>query len=126
MQQHMLQGQGSKEERKLCKIYKNLNEVDQQTLLSFADFLNNRDISTAKEVEPISSTPLDIPRPEKESVIKAIRRLSETYPMIDKDSMFDQTSKLMTSHVMEGRSAESVIDELEELFTAKYKDFTNG
>lgn len=125
---NMPQMQGSKEERKLCKIYKQLSEVDRHSLLRFADFLLNSQEETSEKShsEPISSKPLDIPRPKKESVIKAIRRLTATYPMIDKDSLFEKTSTLMTEHVMQGRAADNIIDELEEIFAHKYKEFDNG
>lgn len=115
------QVQGSSEERKLCKIYKNLDSVDRQTLLSFADFLSTQASPIDGKIdEALLLKPLNIARPEKESVIKAIRRLSETYPMLDKDSMFDKISNLMTEHIMSGRKASSVIDELEEIFADKY------
>ena len=122
------QMQGSSEERKLCKIYKNLDSVDRQTLLSFANFLDSQSSSSVdkKTDEVAVLKPLDIARPEEESVIKAIRRLSETYPMLDKDSMFDKISKLMTEHIMSGRKAKSVIDELEEMFADKYTALDHG
>ena len=120
--------QGSSDERKLCKIYKKLNNNDRQTLMKFADFLSSE--KSAQEnneaTNNVSQTPLKIDRPKEESVIKAIRRLSETYPMLDKDTMFDQISNLMTEHIMSGREAESVIDELEEIFADKYVALVNG
>ena len=36
-----------------------------------------------------------IPRPETESVIAAIKRLSKTYPMLERKLLFNQTSILM-------------------------------
>ena len=124
---NMPQMQGSAEERKLCKIYKQLNDADRHALLRFADFLSNQEATTEKnDLEVISSTPLDIPRPKKESVIKAIRRLTATYPMVDKDTIFEKISTLMTEHMMNGRAAESVIDELEDIFSHKYKELNNG
>ena len=124
---HMPPIQGSTEERKLCKIYKQLNDADRHALLSFADFLNQQEASTGNETpKSRSSEPLDIPRPKKESVIKAIRRLTSTYPMIDKEGIFEKISALMTEHIMTGRAADDVIDELEEIFLQQYKALTNG
>ena len=120
------QQQGSKEERKLCKLYKKLDEADRHSLLSFAEFLASRDQDLEGTQQTNPATPLDIPRPENESVIKAVRRLKETYPMLNTDNMFDTISALMTSHIMEARPAATVIDELEALFTQHYEDFRNG
>ncbi len=66
--------------------------------------------------------PLDIKRPDDESVIKAIKRLSETYPMVDKDNILHPISDLMTAHMIQGREAEKIIDELEDVFLKEYKD----
>ena len=123
---NMIQQQGSKQERKLCKLYKTLNKADQHSLMSFAEFLAKRNQDLEDTQQAILATPLDIPRPENESVIKAVRRLKETYPMLNTDGMFDNISALMTSHIMEARPAESVIDELEALFAQYYEDFCNG
>ncbi len=127
MLSNMPQQQGSKEERQLCKLYKKLNKADRHSLLSFAEFLVSREATFSKNTQTtIPTTPLDIPRPKHESVIKAVRRLKKTYPMLNTDSMFDTISALMTSHIMEARPAATVIDELEALFTRHYEDFCNG
>ncbi len=73
----------------------------------------------SKPMEPIA-----ISRPAQETVIAAIRRLAETYPMIDRSLVFSDTSALMTEHVMQGRPASEVIDELEALFSRLYQEFT--
>ena len=65
--------------------------------------------------------PKEIPRPREESVVAAIRRLSETYYMIDKSVLLSETSGLMSAHIMQGRPAEAVIDELEALFSNHYE-----
>ena len=59
----------------------------------------------------------------KESVIAAIKRLSATYPMLDKGKVFNDTSSLMSQHIIQGREAVEVIDELEALFQQEYNDF---
>lgn len=119
--------QGSTEERKLCEIYKQLSEADKYTLMSFASFLNKQEFINDESIETsVRFEVLNIPRPEKESVIKAIRRLTKTYPMIDKDSIFERISSLMTEHIMNGRSASSVIDDLEKLFNQQFNELHNG
>ena len=122
--------QGSKSERKLIKLFKALDVSKQENLISFAEFLIsqsnsvlNVDKETNLELGDIKQTktePLDIERPESESVIKAIKRLSETYPMVDKDSILHPISDLMTAHMLQGKEAEQIIDELEAVFLKEY------
>lgn len=106
-------------EKRLYTIFKQLSTADQQTLLAFAEFLQARTVPS----EPLEAQV--IPRPPQESVIAAIKRLSRSYPMLDKAKMLDQTSTLMTDHIMHGRSAVEVIDELEKLFLQHYQAFTH-
>jgi len=63
---------------------------------------------------------------EGRRTLKAIRRLAKTYPMIDRDRLFQQTSALMAQHVMQGRPAAEVIDELEALFAETYRKMLEG
>ncbi|MET0105435.1 MAG: Crp/Fnr family transcriptional regulator [Sedimenticola sp.] len=110
------------DQRKLLKLFSALDEQARENLVAFAEFLAQREQAveeTARIVEPLA-----IPRPEEESVIAAIKRLSETYPMLDRSTLFHETSSLMTSHVMQGREATEVIDELELLFQGKYQQLT--
>ena len=109
----------SASERQLLKLFKGLAEEDRATLLKFAEFLEQRATDTSA-VEALE-TPRDIPRPGKETVIAAIKRLSRTYPMVDKGLMLHDTSALMTQHVLQGKEASQVIDELEELFRRHYQ-----
>lgn len=104
------------EERRLLRAYKSLDKPNRQSLMDFAEFLASRNQT---DVE-VASEPLDIPRPESESVVKAIKRLTATYPMIDKGTLFNETSLLMSQHIMQGREAKEVIDELETLFEKYY------
>jgi len=106
--------------KQLLDIFESLPEQDQKTLLEFAEFLKSRAPETQSKPECIG--PVDIPRPDDESVIAAIKRLTQTYPMIDRSSMFSDTSDLMMQHTMTGRSANDVIDEMEALFERKLKE----
>jgi hypothetical protein len=110
----------NKAEKRLRDILGELPETQAAALLEYAEFLAAR-YGGPKEV----GAPLDIPRPEKESVIKAIKRLGATYPMIDRSKMLNETSVLMTQHVISGRDATEVIDELEVLFRRHYEKATN-
>lgn len=104
--------------RRLSEIAKGLPEAEQQTLLHFAEFLRTQ--AAAAEPVPLPE-PKAIPRPPEESVIKAMRRLSETYSMLERGRLLNETSALMTQHVMQGRPAVEVIDELEALFATHYE-----
>lgn len=117
-------GGGRNAERRLAKIYRSLEPEDQNTLLAFGEFLASRNTTNVQETEgPLE--PEQIPRPEQESVVGAIKRLSRSYFMLDRSLMLNDTSSLMGAHVLQGRPAGEVIDELESLFAryyAKYRE----
>jgi hypothetical protein len=107
-----------KTEKRLREIFGELPEPQAVALLEYAEFLAARYAGPKP-----SSVPLDIPRPQQESVIRAIQRLGATYPMLDRSKMLNETSVLMTQHVISGRGAVEVIDELELLFRRHYEKF---
>jgi len=106
----------SNTEKRLREILSDLPDAQAAALLEYAEFLATR-YGGPKEI----TSPLDIPRPPKESVVKAIRRLGATYPMLDRSKMLNETSSLMTQHVLHGRTAAEVIDELEIMFKRHYE-----
>jgi hypothetical protein len=106
------------DERRLLRAFRALGEARRQSLLDYAEFLIGRELPAAAEL-PIE--PLDIPRPEKESVVKAVKRLRETYPMVDRAKILNDTSLLMTQHLVHGRAADEVIDDLEIMFRRHYE-----
>jgi hypothetical protein len=110
----------SKTELRLREILGELPEAQARALLEYAEFLASR-YGGPKEI----TTPLDIPRPEKESVVRAIKRLGATYPMLDRSKILNETSVLMTQHVIHGRDAVEVINELEVLFRRQYEKLAN-
>ena len=114
-------------EQHLCALSRSLREDEQATLLRFAEFLVASQQRDEVPSPPAASFPVpgDIQRPEEESVIMAIKRLTTTYPMINKDKLLHQTSELMAGHVMQGRAAGDVIDELEQLFAEHYQQLRN-
>lgn len=117
----------NKKERELLKLFKTLSESDQQSLVAFAQFLDSRADTTSDKAESVTKNdetptqPLSIARPDEESVIKAIKRLTATYPMIDKENILHPISDLMTSHMIQGKSASDVIDALEVVFLKEYE-----
>ena len=110
----------SGKEKKLLQQFRKLDEQQQKTLQSFAEFLVSQDES-AEQVPAEIPEPVDIARPQEESVVKAIKRLTATYPMLEKDKILNQISALMAQHVMQGRPAVDVIDELETIFKLQYE-----
>lgn len=115
-------------ERQLAKLYRSLGPEDQDTLLAFGEFLALRGTANSQEAQaPLE--PEQIERPRDESVVGAIKRLSQSYYMLDRSAMLNDTSSLMGAHVLQGRPAGAVIDELEALFAryyAKYREEKEG
>ena len=112
----------SSTKRRLDKITDDLDPENFSTLLAFAEFLHSRQPDTVVEV----SDPVIVPRPENESVIGAIRRLSRSYPMLARDTLLNEAVSLMTRHIMSGESAVETIDKLEALFSSRYQAFQAG
>ena len=112
-----------KEKRDLLSIYSSLSDAGKENLRLYAEFLVQRESAGDQpEQQPVSAVPVEIPRPEKESVVSAIKRLSSSYHMLDRSVILTETSSLMTSHIMHGREADEVIDELEALFQKAHLD----
>jgi hypothetical protein len=94
--------------------------------MAFAEFLRARAAETEPEAAGPPPEPKPIPRPRKESVVGAIKRLSDTYYMLDRSALLTETSSLMTSHVMRGREASNVIDDLETMFARQFEEFISS
>ncbi len=110
-----------KDQRGLLRLYKALGAEDRQSLLAFAEFLLQRSADTV-DLPLAKAEVKKIPRPPVESVVSAIKRLSASYPMLDRSKLLTETSSLMTAHIMHGRSATDVIDELETIFSGYYQE----
>jgi hypothetical protein len=109
----------SKPAKRLARIYAELAEAERKTLLDFAEFLASR----SEPVTPTSHELKPIPRPAEESVVAALKRLRETYHMLDHSRMLNEASALMSQHLMQGRPAAEVIDELEDIFQRDFDKF---
>ena len=101
----------------LVEIFEYLPEKDQNTLFEFAEFLKSRAPEPALKI----TEPLALERPKEESVVDAINRLKKNYPMVQQKEMLNETSEFMMQHMMQGKPAEEVIDELEALFEIKFQ-----
>jgi len=109
----------NRSEQRLLDIYRALSDEQRDGLLQYAEFALQR----AGPPAIVPRERLDIPRPAEESVVKAIQRLTSTYPMLAPDQLLHETSRFMSEHVMEGRGAQEVIDDLEALFENHYRRF---
>ncbi|HHH43795.1 MAG TPA: Crp/Fnr family transcriptional regulator [Gammaproteobacteria bacterium] len=115
------------QQEKLLGLIGQLSAADRDTLASFAEFLLSRSgtgMAPASAAVPAAREipePEAIPRPQDERVVAAVKRLSKSYFMLDKSKMLGATSDLVTQHIMQGRDAAEIIDELEQVFAEQYR-----
>ena len=102
-------------ENELLDLYHRLDLRRRRELLRFARSL------AAPVAEPRRE-----PRPAEESVVLALRRLTRSYPMLDRRRLMGTASALMAQHALQGRAASEVIDELELVFERHYIEFRDG
>ena len=124
------------EESRIQNNFLALNHEGRRMLLEFSEFLRGRyalqddaDAEPAAAPIPVQVSvpePEAIPRPEEESVVGAMKRLSRTYFMVDRNKIFAHASALMTEHMIQGRDVVEVIDELEDLFQRQYQKMIDG
>jgi hypothetical protein len=100
----------------LADLFNTLDQERQESLFDYAEFLQSKGGLVKQEI----SEPVAIPKPDDESVVAAIKRMKQTYPMIDSMQVFAVASNLMTDHMVKGRDAEEVINEIEALFEDTY------
>jgi len=120
------------QQQQLLDLYAGLDEQARATLLAFAEFLASQgDVAPVVAGKPparqAAQVPTQVPepeaieRPEGESVVAALKRLSKTYPMLDKSEMLGATSDMVATHIMQGTEPVLVIDQLEETFAEHYR-----
>jgi len=106
-------------EQQLLAAFRLLTGEDRRALLAFAEFLASRDGVAA-------ASPAAVPQPESppenESVVMAIKRLTRTYPMLDRRKLMGPTSLLVSQHALQGQAAAQVITELEVVFERHYRE----
>lgn len=113
----LLSSQLKKSSKRLIDFYKSLPSAQQAALLEYAEFLGSK-YATAVIV-PLEV--YDIPRPDSETLIAALKRLRKTYPGLDNAGLLNQSSALMAQHLIQGREAKQVIDDLQVLFGKHYQ-----
>lgn len=116
-------------EQYLTELFRQLAAADQLTLLAFGEFLAGR--SSGGAVVPVKEAvvipdPEVIERPPAESVVAALKRLSKTYPMLDKTKTLAATSDLVATHIMKGADPVEAIDQLEGIFRSLFETLKSG
>jgi len=101
----------------LVELYEAMDDERKRSLCDFADFLYARAEPISKEIP----APEDVPRPPKETVVGAVKRLKTKYHMVESMAVFSAASALMTDHMVKGRDVVEVIDEMEFLFEDAYQ-----
>lgn len=116
------QGSSTPQEKRLRSLFRELSAQDQDSLLKFAEFLASSSTAVVQANQSCPE-PLLLERPSTESVVKAIKRLKKGYPMLSADKLLSPTSDLMAAHLIKGRPANEIIDELELVFADYYQQF---
>ena len=109
------------EEKHLIELYRSLSAEQREKALEFLEFLVSR--KPAVEEEAVIETPKSLPRPAEESVVKALKRLRESYFMLDPAKLLHEASGYMQQHLLQGKPAVEVINELELLFLRHYEKY---
>ena len=110
--------------QRLTRLMEGMSQEHKRSLVDFAEFLKQKSQQPQQDLESQEKQqPLEQSRPEKENIINAIKRLRASYFMLNTDSLLDETSSLMTQHIVHGRDAVEVTDELERLFDQHYQNY---
>jgi hypothetical protein len=116
------------DEARLLAAFRALGAPDRHALQVYAEFLALRRPAAAADGEAIddgtAAAPQPEARPDGETVVMAIKRLTRSYPMIDRRKLMGPTSLLMSQHALQGRAATEVIDELELVFERHHHEIT--
>lgn len=103
-------------EERLLQAWRALAPRERELLNEFADMLAQRyGARTAA-----NGAPLRLVRPDEETIVQAIRRLTRTYPMLDRSRLLDEGSRLLARHAADEITASAAIDVLEELYAQAY------
>jgi hypothetical protein len=94
----------SADRQRLAELFAALDRDGRRSLLEFAEFLAARRDGAGDVADEAPPAPRNLPRPDDESVIAALKRLRLSYPMLDS----------------------AVIDELEVLFADSYAGLSSG
>ena len=102
-------------DKDLLDLFGLLAPGQQDKLLAFAEIL------AARAPAAGNGKAAAVPRPARETVTMAIRRLVRSYPMLDRRLLMAEASELVAQHALQGRAASEVIDDFEALFVRHYE-----
>ena len=91
----------------LSAVFEQLSAERQQSLNDFAQFLLLQ--QGGPKDSSVSQTPLDIPRPDAESVVAAIKRLAKTYPMLNREALLHESGVIPTRTAVRARESAGTI-----------------
>ncbi|MEY2343116.1 hypothetical protein AB4090_13535 [Acidithiobacillus sp. IBUN Pt1247-S3] len=110
-------------ERRLLRASRKLDDTQRDQLLTFSEFLLSRKKEAAAGASAPLLEPLQIPAREEETVVGAIKRLRESYHMLDAKIMLNDTASVMSKHAVGGLPVDAAIVELESLFLRHYERY---
>lgn len=110
--------------QQLDLLMNSLGMEHQQAIVDYATFMVQQ--YKIQPSEDARQEPKSIARPGVETVIAAIKRLKKTYYMLDEGKLLNDTSALMGQHIMQGKEASKVIDELETTFQTQYEQYLHN
>ena len=120
-------------EKRVLAALERLSEDHQRQLVDYAEFLVGRsggdplaDMGGGDAVEAADAGPRE-PQPVEpdpdEGPVKAIKRLRQTYPMLDAKDLLDETTTLMSKRYLQDKPEGEVIEELEAVFERHYQRY---
>jgi len=104
---------------RIAELIDRLDAEALRTLTEFAEFL-------AARAERRVDAEIVTLRPQRESVVQAVKRLNRSYPMLSRTRLMGPVGDLVSAHMVDGRDAKDVIDELEALYAAACSAFREG
>jgi hypothetical protein len=126
-------------EKRLLAALERLSEEQQRQLVDYAEFLVGRSggdplaevagsaaaggevTEAGAETAPREPQPVE-PDPD-EGPVKAIKRLRQTYPMLDAKHLLDETTTIMSKRYLQDKPEGEVIEELEAVFERHYRRY---
>jgi hypothetical protein len=109
--------------KRLVDLFKAMSEQQQQSLLDYASFLHHQSMQAGEESKQEKLKPLVQPKPDNENVVNAIKRLRSCYFMLNTNDLLNESSTLMAQFMLQGREADEVIIDLEQVFENHYEKY---
>ncbi|MFT7672979.1 MAG: hypothetical protein ACI845_001389 [Gammaproteobacteria bacterium] len=105
----------------LERILKELAPEHQRAGEDYAYYIHQRYKLADSNLDVEVNLPEYVERPQHETVIAVMKRLRNRFPMVNTNKILHEASDLLITHLLQGKTAELVIDKLEILFEAQNK-----